>query len=130
LSEVLLPVEKISASLRQRLESAEVGETITALVYVRLEDTIAKNSGSNLEARQFESRAAYRAALIEQHQRHSAPTIDTIREALFALGLHPRGGESGTFVVHGEANDILRAAQLSPVVRIDENSRLTLINPL
>ena len=107
-------LRKADPLLRDELERARGEEVLRAVLLLRPDGAIEGPAAP--DPRDFDSREAYRRALIEARRRAIAGEVGETRRALEGLGLSPRGAELGrTVVVEGPAARILEAMGLPGV---------------
>ena len=107
---------KIDPTLRAALEQRPPSDVLRVVVVLGT-DAASHREGPEPNPTGFESRTAYRKALIEREQAAQATAQAPVREALERLGLTLQGGHLGrTLVVEGPASSLLQALRL-PAIR-------------
>ena len=126
------PIAKIDSLLRDVLMDALGNEVIRA-VMVLAPETLPKGeevSPPTPDPSSFQSREAYRRAMIAIRQKQVKDSIRKTRQQLDALFLNPRGGTVGyTVVVKGPAHHVLDSLKLPGVQHASLDREIHLIEP-
>ncbi len=105
---------KIDRSLQSVLQTAPSDDRLRVIMELAASD----DPNDAPDPSQFESRVAYRRALIERQSAAHASAQAPIREKLAELGLDLKGGRLGrTLVVEGPVSGVLASLKLPEVHR-------------